>query len=138
MWNQCPYEKRYHRSCSPCLHHLGTVRRWLSVSPGEPPQLPTMLASRTHLRSWDLIWIFPGSEDQAARMPPTPTPFTLFGLGQELHQVLSLCFGQGQALWCHQKGPPSCKAQEHKKMESGNLGHFKELQLTTIKLIPKE
>ena len=30
----CPYKKKHYRSCSPFLYHVGTVQRWLSVSPG--------------------------------------------------------------------------------------------------------
>lgn len=69
-------------------------------------------------------WV-PGSLDQLLALPVR--------LGPVLHKVLS----QGQPPWCHQKSPPSaCRAQELKKRESRNLDHFKELSLTTIKLIP--
>ena len=77
--HSCPYKKKHHRSCSPFLYHVGTVRRWLSASPGGFSQIPThtglqnssssIIEQVAESRGWDSAWLLPCTESQAARTP---------------------------------------------------------------------
>ena len=143
--HSCPYKKKHHRSRSLFLYHVGTVRRWLSASPGGFSQIPThtglqnssssIIEQVAESRGWDSAWLLPCTEGQAARTP-SHLSHSLWARSYIRFSVPVLA--KDKPPHCHKKGPSSCKAQELKKMESGNLGHFKELSLTTIKLIPSK